>query len=134
VSTTELNDYLDWPEVGQVFRLTRERTVGQQTTVETACGITSLTREEADAGRLAQLTRGHWGIENGLHWVRDVTLGEDACRVRTGSAPQLLAALRNAILHLLPRAVYPNTAAALRRFAAYPREAVALLAGSPDTG
>jgi predicted transposase YbfD/YdcC len=45
--------------------------------------------------------RTHWCIENELHYVRDVTLGEDACRVRTGSAPQVLAALRNAVVHLL---------------------------------
>ena len=45
--------------------------------------------------------RDHWQIENGLHYVRDVTLGEDACRVRSGRRPQVLAALRNAVVHLL---------------------------------
>ena len=65
--------------------MTRERTEKGETTVEVVYGITSLGRERADAKRLLELTRGHWGIENGLHYVRDVTMGEDASRVRKGS-------------------------------------------------
>ena len=65
--------------------------------------ITSLPPGRADAARLLALSRAHWGIENRLHWVRDVTLGEDACRVRTRAAPQVLAACRNAVLTLLRR-------------------------------
>ncbi len=60
------------------------------------------------------LARGHWGIENRLHYVRDVTLGEDASRVRTGAAPQVLAALRNAVLALLRATGATNIAATLR--------------------
>ena len=73
------------------------------------------------------LWRGHWQIENGSHWVRDVTLGEDACQVRTGHAPAVFAACRNTCLGLLRRAGYRNVAAALRRHSMYPREALALL-------
>jgi len=51
--------------------------------------------------RLLAYLRNHWRIENELHSVRDVTLGEDACRVRSGDAPQVLAAIRNAVIHLL---------------------------------
>jgi hypothetical protein len=58
--------------------------------------------------------RGHWKIENGLHWVRDVTLGEDASRIRTGEAPQNLSAVRNAAIGLLRRLGATNIAAALR--------------------
>jgi hypothetical protein len=65
--------------------------------------ITSLSPERADAARLLELSRAHWDIENRLHWVRDVSLGEDACRVRTGAAPQVLAACRNAVLTLVRR-------------------------------
>ena len=54
--------------------------------------------------------RGHWEIENGLHWVRDVTMGEDKCRVRKGNAPQVLAALRNASLHLVAGSCYARRA------------------------
>ena len=73
------------------------------------------------------LWRGHWGIETRLHYVRDVTLGEDACRVRTGAAPQALAAVRNAVISLVRLAGKTNVAAALRRFAAKPAEALAAI-------
>ena len=78
-------------------------------------GITSLSAEQADARRLLKLTRGHWGIENGLHYRRDLTMAEDASRVRKGVAPQVLAALRNNIIYLLDDLVAPNLAAAMRR-------------------
>ena len=126
-STTLLNGFLDWPDVGQVFELERVRVVGSQASVEVVHGITSLGRDRADAARLLGLSRGHWGIENGLHYVRDVTLGEDACRVRTGSAPQVLAAIRNAVVHLLAGVKAASKAAATRRFAARPFEAIPLL-------
>ena len=63
---------------------------------------------------LLRCVRRHWYIENRLHWPRDVTLGEDACQVRAGRAPQALAALRNAVLSLLHRHPQPNRAAAIR--------------------
>lgn len=90
-----------WKGLQQGFKITRERTVKGKTTVEVAYGITSLSADRADAAALLVYLRDHWRIESGLHYVRDVTLGEDACRVRSGSAPQVLAALRNAIVHLL---------------------------------
>ena len=71
--------------------------------------------------------RGHWGIENCLHWVRDETLGEDRCRVWTGSGPQVLAALRNAAVNLLGTVEAASKAGATRRFAAHPNEAIALI-------
>jgi predicted transposase YbfD/YdcC len=98
-----------------------------KTEVEVVHGITSLTREQAGAAELLGLVRGHWGIENGLHYVRDETLGEDRCRVRTGSGPQVLAAVRNVAVYLLGRVNPKNKAAATRRLAAHPEEAVALL-------
>jgi len=110
-----------------VFELERVRVVGDKTSVEVVHGITSLGRDQAEASRLLNLTRGHWGIENGLHWVRDVTLGEDACRVRTGSAPQVRAALRNAVVYLLEGVRAASKAAATRRLAARPIEAISLL-------
>lgn len=99
--TTILTKTQDWAGLKQGFELTRERTVQGVTTRETVYGITSLSVEQADASRLLALTRGHWGIENGLHHKRDVTLGEDASRVRREGAPQVMAALRNSIIHLL---------------------------------
>jgi predicted transposase YbfD/YdcC len=86
-----------------------------------------LTREQADARRLLELVRSHWGIENGLHYVRDVTLGEDACQVRQEAAPQVLAAIRNVVVHLLEGVKAASKAAATRHFAAHPKEAIPLL-------
>jgi predicted transposase YbfD/YdcC len=90
-----------WKGLKQGFELTRERTIQGQKTVEVVHGITSLSEEEADASRLLEYVRDHWKIENQLHYVRDVTFKEDACRVRSGNAPQVLAALRNTAVHLL---------------------------------
>ena len=131
-STTALNEYLDWPGVQQVFRLERRRTIKGKCTTEIAYGITSLTRTQANAATLLTLVRGHWSIENNLFGVRDTTFGEDACRVRTGHAPQNLAAIRNAAITLLNRINCPNIDATLRRHAARPHEAIALIRGSPE--
>jgi hypothetical protein len=80
--------------------------------------ITSVPRSAADARQLLKWWRGHWGcIENGLHWVRDVTFGEDASRIRTNSAPQVLAAVRNAAISVLRTLKTDNIAAALREHA-----------------
>lgn len=95
--------------------------------VEVVYGITSLSREQADAKGLLALVRGHWGIENGLHHVKDETLGEDRCRVRKGGSPLVLAALRNAVVHLLEAVGAPSKAAAARRFAVHPDEALPLI-------
>lgn len=90
-----------WKGLKQGLRITRERTVKGKKTVEVVYGITSLSMERANAATLLAKLREHWQIENGLHYVRDVTLGEDACRVRKGTAPQVLAAVRNVVIHLL---------------------------------
>jgi predicted transposase YbfD/YdcC len=81
----------------------------------------------ANAARLEQRWRGHGQTENRLHDVRDVTLGEDAGQVRKDRAPANLAACHNAALTLLRQHGVTNIAAALRRHAMYPREALALL-------
>jgi hypothetical protein len=122
-----LNGYLDWPDVGQVFELERVRVVKGKATVEVVHGITSLGRDRADAAELLRRVRAHWAVENGLHYVRDETLGEDRCRVRQGGGAQVLAALRNACVHLLGEVNPKNKAAATRRLAAHPEEAVLLL-------
>ena len=111
-----------------MFRLTRERTARGVTTVEVAYGLTSLTRTEATAEDLLDFTRAHWGIESGLHYVRDVTLGEDKCRVRRGQSARVLASLRNAAIHLLRGEDDPSLAATTRRLAAFPHQAVAMIA------
>lgn len=104
-ATSSLTAYLGplWPGVAQVCRITRRRMIRGVETVETVYAITSLTAARADAARLLDLSRSHWGIENRLHHVRDVTCGEDHCRTRSGAAPQALAAIRNTVLTIVRR-------------------------------
>lgn len=82
---------------------------------ETVYAITSMTAREAAPEHLAAYIRGHWHIENKVHWVRDVTFGEDASRVRAGSRPRVLATLRNLASGLLRQAGYTRIAAAIRK-------------------
>ena len=118
--------------MGQVCRVHREvewvsgRRAGACSS-EWAYALTSLTPAQADPERLLQIWRGQWQIENGLHYVRDVTLGEDASQIRSGQGPAVFAALRNTALGLMRRAKQTNIAAAQRRYAMYPAEALALL-------
>jgi len=113
-----LNGYLDWPGAAQVCRIRSEVRAGGEASCEVSYAITSVPRERADAATLLGWHRGHWGIENRLHWVRDVTMGEDANRTRSGSGPQVLAALRNAAIAQMRIAGSTNIAASLRRNAA----------------
>lgn len=104
--------------MAQVGCLEREVTVGGESTVEVQYLITSVPPDRAGAAILLGWARGHWGIENRLHYVRDVTMGEDANRTRSGSGPQVLAALRNLAISKLRLDCVSNIAAALRRNAA----------------
>lgn len=134
MSTTQLDgDYLDFPGVAQCFKLTRtrrlqDRSTGElKSTTEIAYGITSLGRDQADAKRLLEVVRGHWGIENKVFHVRDQTLGEDACRVRKQSAPVVFSTLRNTVVNVLGVLGVKNKAAQLRRFCADPVKALQAL-------
>lgn len=111
-----LHDYANWPYLDQVFRLERRVTERDTTTVEVRYGITSMPPQYASAQRLMEIARTEWGIENGLHHRRDVTLQEDACQVRRGQAPHVLAALNNVVIGIVLRAGHENLAAAQRAF------------------
>jgi predicted transposase YbfD/YdcC len=126
--------YCGWPGLQQVFRLERQR-IDKHTgarTVKVVFGITSLTPAQADAKRLAALVRGHWGIENRLHWVRDVVCGEDASRIHSGKAPQVMALFRNVALSLLGLLGYDSPSAGLRHFAWHSDEAAKLVTECPE--
>ena len=121
--------YSDWPGLAQVFELGRH-VITQKTgeeRVEVVYGVTSLSPGRATPERLLALVRGQWQIENQLHWVRDVTFDEDRSQVRCGNIPQVLAALRNTAIGLLRWAGHTNIAAACRRLAAQPLQALALI-------
>ena len=121
-----------WKGLRQGFALSRERTTGGVTTVEVVYGITSLSPDRADAAALLAYLRDHWCIENRLHYVRDVTLGEDACRVRSGAAPQVLAALRNAVVHLLAEVEAASRPEAIEQLQMNPEQAKELI-GIPQS-
>lgn len=106
------------------MRTTRQ---GDKDVVEVQHAITSLSPERAQAAFLLSSWREHWHIENRLHWVRDVTLGEDGCRVKLGHGPQNLAACRNAALNLLRLNNTKGIAAALRHYAYRPWDLLRLL-------
>ena len=95
-------------------------------TVEVQYAISSLSRPRADAALLITRWRDHWGIES-LHWIRDVTFGEDKCQVKLGHAPQNLAAFRNAAISLLRLGGYKEIAATLRDFSYRPLKLLSFL-------
>ena len=115
-ASSALNHYLEWPYLGLVCCMERTRTYKGVTSREMAYAVTSLIPEKAGPARLLSLWRGHWRIENQVHWVRDVTFDEDRSQVRTGAAPQVTAGLRNAVIGLLRRTGSHNIAATLRRY------------------
>jgi predicted transposase YbfD/YdcC len=131
--TSELDGYLSWPGVQQVVRRECERIkvkTGEVTRTVTY-GLTSLRAEEASAAAIAKLWRGHWTIENRVHYVRDVTMGEDGGQVHTGDGPQVLAALRNALLALLRKKGWKNIADGLRHYHEHLAQALALIGARP---
>jgi predicted transposase YbfD/YdcC len=127
--TASLRGYVTWPGVGQVMRRTCERIEVKTGEVsrEVTYGITSLRPEQASAEELEELWRGHWGIENKVHYVRDETMGEDRGQMRRGNAAQALAALRNGLLSLLRSQGVTQIADALRHHGSSVEAALALI-------
>lgn len=126
---TALNHYLGWPQVGQVMRRTYRRLELRTGKIshEVHYGITSLPPDQVSVSQLAQLWRWHWTIENCTHYIRDVSLGEDHCQVRSGNAPQALAAFRNALVTALRLEGWANVPNALRHFNCRPQDALLFL-------
>lgn len=114
-ATTALSGFLDWPGVAQVGEVTSQVDENGKHTEATRYFITSVPRAVAGASQLLGWTRGHWSIENRSHYVRDVTLGEDASRIRKRSGPEVMAAIRNATIGFLRSTGITNIAEALRR-------------------
>jgi predicted transposase YbfD/YdcC len=111
----------------QITRTRRRKNSTQRAKRETVYAITSLTAEQAQPAELARYIRGHWHVENKLHWVRDVTMGEDASRIATGGGPRIMAGIRNLAISLLRLAGHTNIAQALRHNARKPKRAVTLV-------
>lgn len=133
LSSSRAADRLEWPFVSQVFSLRREalecRT--QKRSSQTCYGITSLMPGEASAEKLLELTRAHWGIENGLHYRRDVTFKEDACRLKSHRAAEALAVCNNLALGLIRHQGWTNVAEARRFYVAHQEQALRLILSPP---
>jgi len=123
-----------WPHLAQVCRVERERVVRRtggsiaERAREVTYYLTSREAARAEAHQLEPRIRGHWGIENTTHHVRDVTFGEDASQIRSGAAPQIRSACCNLLMALVRRNGVANIAAALRTYAGRPDRAVHLIA------
>jgi predicted transposase YbfD/YdcC len=124
-----LKDYLDWPHVAQVFQLERQVWDLHMHPLrsEVVYGLTSLSAAQAGPARLLELTRAYWGIENGLHYRRDVTLREDATRMRNPRAAQVWATLNNLLVGLLAHLPFASLPQARRFFDAQPLMALTIL-------
>jgi predicted transposase YbfD/YdcC len=128
--SSQLKDFLDWPYVEQVFQLER-RFVSMRTgefQKQVVYGITSLARQEITPAQPLAMTRSYWGIENGLHYRRDVSLHEDRTRLTKRPAGRVMACLNNLIVSLLiGRQKYRYLPAARRYFNAAPLHALELV-------
>lgn len=127
--TTVLNEYVDWPHLGQAFRIDRPVTDWHRGNPrdEVALGITDLTPDQADAATIGPLVRGHWGIETRLHWVRDVVYDEDRSPVRRGNGPRVMAPLRNTAISLLRHLGVPNLQPTVGYLHRHPQQVAQLL-------
>ena len=128
-TSSQLNDFLDWPFLQQVFQLERTMTISKtgKSHREIVYGVTSLSQEQASPMRLVQMLRSYWHIENNLHYPRDVTLHEDQTRFKKHSAAHNMAILHNLVLALIAKSQFPFVPSARRFFAAHSDHALALL-------
>ncbi len=110
---------MNFPHAEQVFTIERKTKLLSkgQSREEVVCGVTSLTSEKADAARLLELNRGHWQIENRVHYVRDVTFDEDRSQVRNRSGAHMMASIRNLVISIFRLLGFRYIPDAIRYFA-----------------
>jgi predicted transposase YbfD/YdcC len=129
-ASTRLNAYLrayfPFPGIAQIAQLIRTVRTRGGTRSETVYLITSLAPRQADAARLLDLIRGHWSVES-RHWLRDMTFGEDRSPLRSGAAPQIMAAVRNLVITLIRRTGTTQIAAYRQHLRSHPATAFRLL-------
>ncbi len=129
VKVTAVSVGIGFPHARLAIQITRRRRplTGRKWKTETVYAITDLDQTQIRPDEIADIIRAHWHIENKLHWVRDVTLGEDASQIRTGHGPAVMATLRNLAISVHRRHGATNIAAATRRVARHPSRAIPLL-------
>jgi predicted transposase YbfD/YdcC len=128
-SSAMLSGAVKWPHLAQVFKIEREieqLNTGKRRN-EISYGITSLSRQAANAEELLRITRKHWEIENGLHYRRDWTLREDYCRLKIGDAAEAMAIINNLVIGLVRQAGFQFLPDGRRRYSAQPLEALKLI-------
>ena len=128
-ASSDLNDYLDWPYARQVFELDRrvKRLRDGRITRQLSYGITSLDKCRASPGKLLEIVRTHWQIENGLHYRRDETLREDWCHLDGHHAQHMMATINNLTLGLMLRIGVRNVPRQRRLYAAHWDSALKLI-------
>jgi len=125
--SSELKGYSDWPGLEQVFEIRRRWQSKGEWHEAVRYGVTSLPATIAIPERLLKLKRGHWTIENGLHYVKDVTMGEDKSMTHCDNGPKIMAALRNTAVSLLRHAGFSTIAARMRYNSTHPQAALEVL-------
>ena len=146
IQVTDAPVDLGFPHAAQVFLVERYTTrkvrkriknsrrykTVQVKTAVAVLGITSLSSREAAPQHLATYVRGHWSIENRLHWVRDVTFREDASQIKTGSRPRIMATLRNLVIGLIRQAGHTRIAPTIRKIKNSPPLLLSILGLRPS--
>ena len=130
--SSQLRDFFDWPYLNQVFMLEYKVTKIKDGTVRKRViyGFTSLSRDEITPAKLLALIRSYWGIENGLHYRRDVTLREDRTRITNPNAGRVMACINNLVVGILiGQKDYKYLPSARRYFNANLYEAFSLISG-----
>lgn len=130
VKAVQVPAWVDWPGAAQVLRVRRTRIVNGRRRVEVVYAVSSVPMDQAQPRVVAAWIQGHWGIENKLHWVRDVTFDEDRHQLRVGSGPQVMASLRNTGISLLRLAGWTSITAGIRHHARDSRLPINLIATS----
>jgi predicted transposase YbfD/YdcC len=120
LKVTSVAKGLAFPHAGQAIKVLRRRKVNGKWSREICYAVTSLTVTQASHAQLAAIIRGHWGIEDRLHWVRDMDFDEDRSQARTAAGPRVMASLRNLVITILRLAGAASIAAALRYHARRP--------------
>jgi len=127
VKAVQAPDWIDFPGAAQITQLRRTRTIKESKTTEVVYAICSKDMTAAPPATIATWIQGHWGIENALHWVRDVTFDEDHHQLRTGNGPQVMTNLRNTAISLLRLTGHTKIATALRHHGRSTKRPIELL-------
>jgi hypothetical protein len=129
VKLTAVGTGIRFPHARTALQVTRRRRPlnGRDWRTETVYAISDLDQAQIRPDEIADILRGHWRVENRLHWVRDVTFAEDLSQIRTGHGPAVMATLRNLAISIHRRHGATNIAAATRRIARHPTRALPLL-------